>query len=213
MPTASAPHLPSLHFFFLLLVVTTVGSVSVSDSSLPSKAPKQALAFSTSAFQSNEIASHPSQSSIFKNFLRDRTEKIRRRKTMLRQQQPFHYPYILAALFVPFTFWIGFQERTLRGYQSQNCFRNVDDDDAMMLYFLSADGPTEVFSRSLSRIDTLEVFLRSSLFLAVLLFLYTAILLQHSVFMLGMKRCRRKIDAWKQIATFSSRRHSIKTSQ
>jgi hypothetical protein len=77
------------------------------------------------------------------------------------------------------------------------------DDDAMLMHYFSEDDISNAhFPQFWGSSCPLETFLYYCLVLAILLFLYSAALLQHTLMMLGLKRYERQIDAWNRVMNF-----------
>lgn len=88
-----------------------------------------------------------------------------------------------------------------------SCYNALLDEDLMPVYCISDDELGAPATSEISlKIFSFVSFLRLSLFSADLLFLYSAVLLQRSVLLLGLVRCRRKIHRWNHMVVESSRR-------
>jgi hypothetical protein len=122
--------------------------------------------------------------------------KVRRRNTWL---------WLLSYLLVPFLSMLWKKEW-------MKCISMENDDqhqynDAMMLQYMLEDNVSSVhFTQFFGSSFTLEAFLRFCLGLAILLFLYYAALLQHTLMMLGLRCCERHIDTWSRVVNLNYQR-------
>jgi hypothetical protein len=122
--------------------------------------------------------------------------KVLRRNTWLR---------LLSYLLVPFLSMLW--KREWMKWTSMEEDDQHQYNDAMMLQYMLEDNVSNVhFKQFLWSLLTLEAFLHFCLGLAILLFLYCAALLQHTLMMLGLRCCTRHIDTWNRVVNLNYQR-------
>ena len=75
-------------------------------------------------------------------------------------------------------------------------FTSSNDDDSTIRSIIA----------DMAEVITTEDILRYFLYLSIIMFLYTAILLQTTLLELGMMRCRRKMERWNQLLSRTTKR-------
>ena len=75
-------------------------------------------------------------------------------------------------------------------------FTSSNDDDSTIRSIIA----------DMAEAITIEDTLRYFLYLSIIMFLYTAILLQTTLLELGMMRCRRKMERWNQLLSRTTKR-------
>jgi hypothetical protein len=76
-------------------------------------------------------------------------------------------------------------------------FTSSNDDDDSTIRSIIAD---------MAEVTTTEDVLRYFLYLSIIMFLCTAVLLQATLLELGMMRCRRKMERWNQLLSRTTQR-------
>ena len=75
-------------------------------------------------------------------------------------------------------------------------FASSNDDDSTIRSIIA----------DMAEVITTEDILRYILYLSIIMFLYTAVLLQTTLLELGMMRCRRKMERWNQLLSRTTQR-------
>ena len=75
-------------------------------------------------------------------------------------------------------------------------FTSSNDDDSTIRSIIA----------DMAEVITTEDILRYFLYLSIIMFLYTAVLLQTTLLELGMMRCRRKMERWNQLLSRTTKR-------